>query len=331
MSNQLDPEEVQAIADAMKDENGATNIPLEVAERNFAIPKRLSLGVIKKLDGTLRNSIPRLKRSLQAVLPVEFQLEPTSVREMTALRLFEGIQQPFVIARFESEGAPGWVSWTQEPALECVEAAIGVAQIVPAQEGQEGEEDEEVEDQEAPEPRDLNREFSFIERRVLGRLIEAIISPLSQVFKFEVNDLIVAEKLDDIGSWEDAGAEADDHRLCVDLELIAFGRTSTLTLFLPGFHSKDVEEEEEAQRSDPPHHLEDIPVEMRALFDSVEVPLKQLLDLEVGDILPLSPIRSTNLTVNVGREPVARGQLGRNFERLAVRVLEVYDPPKREI
>ncbi|MFT5079443.1 MAG: flagellar motor switch protein FliM [Planctomycetota bacterium] len=319
MSNQLDPEEVQAIADAMTDDTGATNTPLDVTERDFAVPKRLSLEVIKKLDATLRISIPRLKRSLQAVLPAEFQLEPTSVREMTALGLFEGIRQPFVIARFESQGAPGWVSWTQEPALDCVQAALGMAHI---------DADGDDEDDNAPES---DREFSYIERKVLGRLIEAIISPLAQVFKFEVDDMMVAEKQDDIGSWEDAGADADDHRLCVDLELIAFGRTSTLTLYLPGFHSKDVEEEEEQLASTPPHHLENIPVEMRALFDSVEVPLRQLLDLEVGDILPLSPIRSTHLTVNVGHEPVARGQLGRNFERLAVRVLEVFDPPKREI
>ena len=319
MPNQLDPEEVQAIADAMTDQNGAPNLSLDVTERDFAVPKRLSLEVIKKLDATLRISIPRLKRSLQAVLPTEFQLEPTSVREMTALGLFDGITQPFVIARFESQGAPGWVSWTLEPALECVEAALGVAHV--------GIEDDDEEDSD----HDPNRELSNIERKVLGRLIEAIISPLSQIFKFEVDGMFVAEKPDDIGSWEDAGSEADDHRLCVDLELIVFGRTSTLTLYLPGFYSKDVEEEEEKLASEPPHHLESIPVEMRALFDSVEVPLKQLLDLEVGDILPLSPIRSTHLTVNVGHEPVARGQLGRNFERLAVRVLEVFDPPRREI
>ena len=319
MPNQLNPEEVQAIADAMTDKNGAPSHSLDVTERDFAVPKRLSLEVIKKLDATLRISIPRLKRSLQAVLPTEFQLELTSVREMTGIGLFEGISQPFVIARFESLGAPGWVSWTQEPALECVEAALGMAHA-------------QVDGNDKKETRhDPNREFSNIERKVLGRLIEAIISPLSQIFNFEVDGMLVAEKPDDIGSWEDAGSESDDHRLCVDLELVAFGRTSTLTLYLPGFHSKDVEEEEEELASEPPHHLESIPVEMRALFDSVEVPLKQLLDLEVGDILPLSPIRSTHLTVNVGHEPVARGQLGRNFERLAVRVLEVFDPPKSEI
>jgi flagellar motor switch protein FliM len=319
MSAQLDPEEVQAIADAMQDESGATTQTVDVSERDFSVPKRLSLEVIKKLDGTLRNSIPSLQRSLQAVLPTEFQLEPTSVREITALSLFEKIQRPFVIAKFESQGAPGWVSWSHEPAIDCVQAALGMTKAAP-------EEDDE-------EPRDdpYDREFSYIERRVLGRLIEAIIAPLSRVFKFDVNDIMVAEKEDDIGSWEDEGLDADAHRLCVDLELKVFGSTSTLTLYLPGFHSKDVEEVEEELASEAPRHLEGIPIEMRALFDTVEVPLRQLLDLEVGDILPLSPIRSTNLTVNVGDEPVARGELGRNFERLAVKILEVFDPPEPEI
>ena len=319
MTSQLNPKEVQAIADAMAGGDGATNLVLDVTERDFRIPRRLSLEVIKKLDATLRNSVPSLKRSLQSVLPAEFILEPTGVREMTAIGLFENLQLPFVVARFESEGAPGWVSWTQEPALACVQAALGMTETAL----KDGDDNSDVEDEE--------REFSFIERRVLGRLIEAILEPLSRMFKFDIDDILVAEKEDDIGSWEDAGPDADAHRLCIDLELNALGTTSTLTLYLPGFHSKDVEEAEEATSTETPSHLEDIPVEMRALFDMVEVPLNQLLDLEVGDILPLSPTRSTNLTINVGDEPVARGQLGRNFERLAVRVLEVLDPPDPEI
>jgi flagellar motor switch protein FliM len=315
MTSQLDPEEVQAIADAMDTGDKASGTSLDVTERDFGIPKRLSGEVIKKLESTLRNSIPSLKRSLQSVLPAEFLLEPTSVREMTALGLFDKIQLPFVVARFTSQGAPGWVSWSQEPALACVQAALGMSVVAPEA---DDEEDQDMEE---------SREFSFIERRVLGRLIEAILTPLSRIFKFDIDDILVAEKEDDIGSWEDAGSDADAHRLCIDLDLQALGTKSTLTLYLPGFHSKDVEEEEEANATEAPQHLESIPVELRAVFDTVEVPLSQLLDLEVGDILPLSPTRSTSITIKVGEEAVARGELGRNFERLAVSVLEVFDPP----
>ncbi len=319
MTSKLTSEEEQAIADAMAGSGVAGTKNMDVTERDFRIPRRLSLEVIKKLDATLRNSIPSLKRSLQSVLPAEFVLEPTGVREMTALGLFEVTQAPFVIARFESQGAPGWVSWSHEPALACVKAALGVT---PSQRDDGDDVD--------PDAEKEQRDFSFIERRVLGRLIEAILAPISRMFKFDVNNMLVAEKEDDIGSWEDAGQDADAHRLCIDLQLDALGMASSLTLYLPGFHSKDVEEEEEATSVQTPKHLEAIPIELRALFDTVQVPLSQLLDLEVGDILPLSPIRSTNLQINVGDEPVARGELGRNFERLAIRVLEIFDPPTLE-
>ena len=160
----------------------------------------------------------------------------------------------------------------------------------------------------------------------MARLLSNLVEPIAGRFGIEVGDLFITEKIDDIGSWEDEGQDADAHRLCIELSMTAVGQTSELTLYLPGFLPNQAGLEELSAIEAPPPHLSEVPVTMRALFDTVEIPLNQLLNIEEGDILPLGPTRSSNMTLNIGQEAVARAQLGRHYERLAVRVIEFIDP-----
>jgi len=302
MSAQLDPEEVQAIADAMAEDVGVAAPP--VNERDFRIPRRLSLEVVKRLGDTLRNLVPALKRQFQALVPVTIELEPLGVREITARGLFEDLELPFIVGRFTTRGAPGWVVWEPAQAIGCVQSALGM-----------------------PEPDleqiDTAHELSFVERRLMARILEELLAPLAARFHFDVDDLFIAEKLDDVGSWEDKGAEADAHRLCIELGLTALGQTHTLTLYLPGFLPAEVEEHEEREDARAPAVLRTIPVDVHATFDPIEVPLAQLLEVEVGDVIPIAPIRSARLTITAADRPIARAELGRNYERLAVRIQEI--------
>jgi flagellar motor switch protein FliM len=305
MSAQLDPEEVQAIADAMA-VDGGEKPPLEVAERDFRIPRRLSLEVVKKLEGTLRNSIPSLKRSLQSVVPAELVLEPIAVREITAAGLFENPSPPFVIARFMTGNAPGWVVWEPSQAIACVQAALGM----PDADGSKV---------------DPDRELSFVERRLMARILEMLLAPIAKRFNLEVEGLFIAEKPDDIGSWEDEGPDADAHRLCVEFSLQALETESTITFYLPGFLTAGVDLDEVEEAVEAPAVLGSIPIEIGARFDPVEVPLSQLLEIEVGDVIPLAPVRSAQVTLNVEDRAIASAELGRNYERLAVRVTEIFE------
>jgi len=307
MSAQLDPEEVQAIADAMR-VDATEKPPPEVAERDFNIPRRLSLEVVKKLEATLRNSIPSLKRSLQSVVPTELELEPIAVREITAAGLFENPTPPFVIAHFVNGKAPGWVVWEPAQAIACVQAALGMPDM------SDGE-------------LDTDHELSFVERRLMARILETLLAPIAKRFNVEVENLFIAEKPDDIGSWEDEGPDADAHRLCVEFSLTAFEIEATITFYLPGFLTSGVELDEDQHATEAPAVLGSIPIELGARFDPVEVPLSQLLEIEVGDVIPLAPIRSAQLTLSVDDQPVAKAEMGRNYERLAIRVLEILDLP----
>ena len=308
MTSQLDPEEVQAIADAMSEPAAA---PPQVAERDFRIPRRLSLEVVKKLEEALRNSIPSFERSLQRVVPTEIQLEVASVREITARGLFDKVPEPFVIARYLTGRAPGWAVWEPEAGIAAVQAALGMPLL----------DDETVE---------IERELSFIERRMMARILDALLLPIAERFQLDVDGLTLAEKSDEIGSWEDEGPGADAHRLCVDLQLVAAGRESSLTLYMPGFLPAEVSLEEEEEQASTPAHMTEVPVDVRARFDSVEVPLAQLLDLEVGDVVPLGPVRSSKVTLVVDKTPIAHARFGRNYERLAVRLTDMIAPPEAD-
>jgi len=304
MSAQLDPEEVQAIADAMAVGLGK-KAPLEVAERDFRVPRRLSLEVVKKLEGTLRNLVPSIKRTVQGVVPVEMELEPICVREIAARGLFEDQPEPFIIARFMNRRAPGWVVWEPTQAITCVQAALGMPAGTPEL--------------------DATRELSFVERRLMARILGALLTPVAARFGFETEGLFIAEKPDDIGSWEDEVGDADAHRLCVEFRLTVLGTEATITLYLPGFLTAEVELDEDEELLETPPVLKSVPVEIGARFDSVQVPLSQLLQIEVGDVISLAPVRSARLTLNIDNRPVASAELGRHFERLAVRVLDIFE------
>lgn len=305
MSAQLDPEEVQAIADAMT-VGADARPPASVAERDFRVPRRLSLEVVKKLEGTLRNLVPAIKRKVQSVVPVELEVEPLCVREITARGLFEDQQAPFVIGRFMNKKAPGWVVWDPAQAITCVQAALGMPHV-------EGEE------------LALDRELSFVERRLMARILGALLTPVASRFGFETEGLVIAEKPDDIGSWEDEANDADAHRLCIEFRLEVLGTDATITLYLPGFLTAGVEPDEDVELRETPPVLQSVPVEIGARFDPVEVPLSQLLQIEVGDVIPLALVRSARLTLNIDDRPVASAELGRHFERLAVRVLDIFE------
>lgn len=303
MSAQLDPEEVQAIADAMAEDVGA-KAPAPVSERDFRIPRRLSLEIIKRVSETLRNLVPSLKRSFQGIVPATVEIEPVAVREITARGLWDGLEAPFIVARFSNAGAPGWVVWEPRQAIGCVQAALGMP-------------DPNIEEIEPGE------DISFVERRLMARIVGGLIAPLAERFHFECEDLFIAEKLDDIGSWEDQGPDADAHRLCIELSVTAFEATRTVTLYLPGFLAAEVEDDVEDEQPQAPAVLRSVPVDVHAAFDPIEVPLAQLLQVEVGDVIPIAPTRSARITLTAADRPIAHAELGRNYERLAVRITDI--------
>ena len=68
------------------------------------------------------------------------------------------------------------------------------------------------------------------------------------------------------------------------------------------------------------HELWQTKIEVRAVLDEITAPLKQLLNLNVGDTLMLNAAPDAHVEVTCGATPVTRGRVGRIGHTVAVRI-----------
>jgi flagellar motor switch protein FliM len=73
-------------------------------------------------------------------------------------------------------------------------------------------------------------------------------------------------------------------------------------------------------------HLGETPVVVSAQFRQVEMTADDIVQLQVGDIVPLSHPLDEPLTLVVGGTPTHKARIGRKNRRLAVRIDEQVDP-----
>jgi flagellar motor switch protein FliN/FliY len=69
--------------------------------------------------------------------------------------------------------------------------------------------------------------------------------------------------------------------------------------------------------------LSSFPVELRAEFREIRLPLSRLLALDKGEALPLADLSDTELTLTSHGKPVARGELVVVGDKLAVQISEI--------
>jgi len=221
--------------------------------------------------------------------------------------------------RFDWDGAPAWALWEVAPALEAIENILG---SIGSGSGKA------VDKQQGP------RSMSPIEVRIFGDLLAGAAKALATGFEAEIDAPRAAMHPDALGSWRDGREEhnanmgGDPCRLQVDVSLTIGKSESNLRFLLPCARP-DTADNEGAEEASIPHlpvHLAPVEVEVQAALPPCEVPLSDLLALEVGDVIPL-PATSTDgplkvaLFINgVDGEPVLGGELGRKGARTVVRV-----------
>jgi flagellar motor switch protein FliM len=61
-------------------------------------------------------------------------------------------------------------------------------------------------------------------------------------------------------------------------------------------------------------------MDVRAVLDEQQLPLKQVLDLKVGDTLMLNATPDSLIELRAGQIPLTRGRMGRRNSHIAIRV-----------
>ncbi|HVS18002.1 MAG TPA: FliM/FliN family flagellar motor switch protein [Planctomycetota bacterium] len=298
---QVEPEEAQAILDAVRADDGPVPSGSSVAARDFARPLRLSVRDLGEIAKRVAAALPAAEKELGRALRGAHTLTVSELREESAEGLFADVGTAFVVLRFEVEGQPGWLCWDAAGAVAALEVVLG-----------------------APEATPEERALTGVERALAGRLLGDLLARLVGAVGVTSRNPRMVALADDLGSWRDAGPRADRARLRIRLELDGPAGHGGLDLWLPGVRGAD--EHDDTPEGALPQHLDPVAVELSAHLGTCDVPLRELLQLAVGDVIPLDTPDDADLTVLVEDVPCARARLGTHAGHLALQILDVTRP-----
>lgn len=309
MSSNVEQEELDAILSIVgSGQRGGP--PREVASRDFRRPRRLAPERREDLLRLVRSALGESLESVAGVLRSAGEIELCELSESTADELHEGLESPLAASSFRVDGQPAWVLWDAHAALTSVEEVLG------------GE----------SESQDDSRTLTRVELSLLTQVLAALVRPLCRALGGEASDFQPAGRVEELLSWQDA-QQPDPHRLALEFRWTRGEESSPLRLWMPAPRNLPGAESEqdalEAVAPALPNHLERVPLELSARLGSVEIPLAQLLELEEGDVVPLSTRIGSPLELCLEDRTLAQASLGRQGQRLAVR-LESGPPTDRE-
>lgn len=324
MGGLVDPEEAAALANAAgATGDGAQQRVAVVVPRDFTEPRTLSADRIARIRKTLSARMQTIANALAGPLRGHPTLTLGEVGEVNAQGLFDGFVRPFLVHGFQCAGQLGWVVW--DPAA----ARIASDTVLSGPKAEDNDEDDEENDGEeerealpsGPLPGDPM--LTRTERRVIGALLDEVLRRIAGEFGLDVEKGTIWQEPEELTTLEDLGPDADSRRLFIHL---AFedeaGTTSDIRLYLPGIAAAE-DEEAGAGDGDAPVHLAPVDMDVSAVLGGTNVPLSELLAIEVGDVIPLDARIGDLVSVEIEETTCARGRFGARHGLLAVLVEDV--------
>jgi flagellar motor switch protein FliM len=308
----VDREEVSALMEGLGD--GVSNA--DVADRDFRRPRRLSRFELDEAQRRIDQVLSGVEADLSNLLRQEIRLQIQPLEEIHATALFDDLESPPAVVRFRSAGQLGWIRWNVPSAMAAIDRVLGCEPDAGVAAG---------------EPRSLTR----LEQAILVRLMQSLVSVISEPLGCECDDFHAISQVKGIGSWRDTERTPDPYRIALELEFATDGGSSNLQLYLPIGEARWAEPgrdplpwlAENGQPLDIPDHLDRVPLDVRVELARCDLRLNDLLALEVGDVIPLGASRHQPVDVWVDERPFASGRVGRSQGRLAVQLQELTTPP----
>ncbi len=309
MTMDLDPEEAAALEAAT---NGADDGGARVAVvslRDFSEPRTLSADRIARIRKTLSARLGAIANGLAGPLRGHPQLALGEIAEMNAHGLFDGFVRPFLVHGFLCNGQQGWLIWDAAAARIACDLILSgpTSEVESGGDGTHG----------AGDP-----VLTRTERRVIASLLDSLLGTIVAEFSLAIEPGEVWQEPEEMTTLEDLGPDADSRRMLVHLSFESEGReASDMRLYLPGI--VDPEDETEPVGADAPHHLAPVDLDLSALLGGTEVPLAELLAIEVGDVIPLDSRIGEPIEIEIEETICAEGRFGAVNGRLAVAVDQV--------
>jgi flagellar motor switch/type III secretory pathway protein FliN len=301
----LEEPELDALQEAFV-EARAARAP-QVEPRNFSQPRQLSSATLEGLSRRLRTALDAVVPELARTLRGNHKLSLLGLREVDACGLGRDLPVPFVVHGFPCSGETGWIVWDSCAAHRTAEAVIT------------GSVDGEP---------DAGARLSRTEGRIVSDLLDRIAGCCALAMGLEPGSGVVGQDPDELITQGIAAPDQDGRRLALDLAFEGPGGPSQLRVLLPGVREERAAEVPAAR--DLPNHLDRVEVSVSACLGSIDVPLSQLLDLEVGDVIPLGVPEGSTVELFAEDRPYASASWGRHGDHLAVQV-ERLDDEFREL
>ena len=317
MSDIIEPEEIQAILDAV-DPGAGTPVKADVQPRNFHQPRRLSRQRLQYLSQLVNASLQGVCRDAGSLLREHHRISLASISEVNVLGLFKAYEPPFVVNTFECGGHVSWMLWDSIGAAAAVETILSGP---PALDDLEAGEGLDVAQDHGP------RRLSQSECRVIERLLLTILTPVTGAFGLEITGGRLAQELEELTTLEDCGPDADARRLMLHFVFEGPGGPSDIRMYLPDVGEEDLicDGASTPQATPLPEHLTPVGLDVSAYLASVDVPLSDLMALEVGDVIPLGVEIGTPVELYIEDQCCARASWGRHHGMQAIQV-EALDP-----
>ena len=298
MSTNVEPEEAEAI-NALAQEESSEETLAAVVQRDFSRPQRFSTNSLDGVRRSLSSALPDLDQALRSIFKIPLRTEAIEIDEVSATGLFSDLDRPFALGEFQVAGQPAWIQWEIRPAVKAIELLLG----------SDGE----------PDPREL----SVIEGHLLSEIFSSVVDTVAKSLQLDASQLVISSTHEEISSWQDAGAEAEELRLMVAIKLEGIGESSSFHVYLPGFKVDKEQAGEESSSAALPNHLHSVSIELGAHLGCSEIPLNDLLSLELGDVIPLGTMLSEPLQVLVEGFECGTAEMGTHNGNRAIRVIEV--------
>jgi len=298
--SEINADEAQAIREVVQ--GGRDQAKGLVSERNFSQPRHLSAHRLQHLTKVVGTTMQEIGNRMSAPLRSFHKLQVASLSEVNATGLFDACKAPFVILGLQIEGTLGWLVWEERAATATVEQILA-GELAPDQ---------------VIEPRPL----STSESRVLESLLRIIVEPIGNSLGLKIKTDGIAQDEEGLKTLRDAGPEADARRLMVHLSFDGPGGPSDMRLYLPNIHEGDEAPKPKALRK-VPGHLDSVRMVMRAELGHTQIPLRDLLSLEVGDVIPLGTEVGGPVHLFVEDRSIAQGSWGQVGGMLALKVTKI--------
>lgn len=316
----------QSEVDALRGSAGRSARSVDVALRDFAHPRTLSKERLRHLSKTLSARLGAIANMLAGPLRNHHKLQLGEVAEVTAHGLFDGFVKPFVVIGFPCAGRLGWLVWDSAAAARACEIMLSGPAPVVAEDDEDGDTKKAKKPAEEPPLRALSR----TEGRVVASLLDSIIGQLGEALHLEVKGGEIWQEPEELTTLEDLGPDADSRRLLVHLVFEGPGGSSEMRLYLPGVVAED-DEDEAARSAAAPPHLAGVGVRLSVELGATMVPLRELLELEVGDVIPLNSHVGQSVVVRVEEQVRALGRFGASQGRMAVVIEQLSSEQDEEI